>query len=116
MIPEDVRKRTPKTEGYPVEGRRGGRGWLAAAARAATVRRGEDGADPDLGALLGQARLHRGVTRALEPDHHVVGVLRALRLTPPVGQQVLLAGGGGLAQLGPSPGTRTYRRSWRISL
>src|SRR3990172_6959243 len=52
----------------------------------------------DLRPLLGQSRLHGGVAGALEANLDVIGRLLPLDLTPSVGQQVLQAGIGVLAQ------------------
>ena len=55
--------------------------------------------DAHLGSLLRKARLHRRVTRPLEADHDVVGLLPSLRLAPPVGKEVLEPVLGGSPQL-----------------
>jgi diguanylate cyclase (GGDEF)-like protein/PAS domain S-box-containing protein len=48
---------------------------------------------------FGEPSLHRGVTRALEPHHHVIRELLAFGLAPARGKQVLQPAGRGLPQL-----------------
>ena len=50
------------------------------------------------GACLGNRAFIGACPVRLERDHHVVGPLLAVELTPSVGEQVLLTVGGGLAQ------------------
>src|SRR5881409_1811895 len=66
-------------------------GALAISARAALV--------ADLGALLGESRLHRRVAGAFEADLEVVGRQVPLGLPPAVGEEVLEPGGGRLPEL-----------------
>lgn len=81
-----------------MRGEKSGRSAAAARAAALTVA-ARTAFHAHLGDELGQARLHRGVARALEANHHVVGRLLPVGLAPSVGKEVLQAGGGGLPQL-----------------
>src|SRR5919204_3095756 len=74
-------------------------GRLAAPAPEPTAVPPRPALDLDLGSLLRQAGLHRGMARPFEADPDVVGELLALDLPPPRGLQVLEARRGRLAEL-----------------
>src|SRR5436305_3548435 len=92
MIP--VKRPVGKTENRRIFGAE----VLATAAGTAAAVATRTAGIADLGALLGEPRLHRRVTGALEPDLEVLRGLRPLDLTPSVGEQVFLASCRGLAQ------------------
>jgi hypothetical protein len=73
--------------------------WSASPASGAIVVAAGTPIHVDLGCLLGQAGLHRRMTRSFEGHHHMIGAPLPIELAPSIGQQVLLPISGGLAKL-----------------